>query len=151
MHEAAVFSDVGDGDAELLVGDDGDEGAVAGFKVNGLADFPNFAGDGLFLDAGFFDKLDVGAGGAIADGGLVGVHFDEGIVDAKTDEGGEDVFDGVDADGSLGEGGGAFDGLDFGDAGVDEGLVGEVNAAEFEAVAFGGGFESKGDFFSGVE
>ena len=151
MHEAAVFSDVGDGDAEFFVGDDGDEGAVAGFEVDGLADFPDLAGDGLFLEAGFFNQFDVGAGGAIADGGLVGVHFDEGIVDTESDEGGEDVFDGVDADGAFGKGGGAFDGLDFGDAGVDEGLVGEVNAAEFEAVAFGSGFKSEGDFFSGVE
>lgn len=151
MHEAAVFADVGNGDAELFVGDDGDEGAIAGFEVDGLADFPDFAWDALFLKAGFFDELDVGAGGSIADGGLVGVHFDEGIVHSEADEGGEDVFDGVDADGAFGEGGGAFDGLDFGDAGIDEGFVGEIDAAEFEAVAFGGGFESEGDFFSGVQ
>lgn len=119
--------------------------------MDGLADFPDFTGDALFFEAGFFDELDVGTGGAVADGGLVGVHFDEGIVHAEADEGREDVLDGVDTHGAFGEGGGAFDGLDFRDAGVDEGLVGEIDAAELEAVAFGGGFQSEGDFFSGVE
>ena len=37
------------------------------------------------------------------------------------------MLDGVDADGAFGEGGGALDGLDLGDTGVDEGLVGEVD------------------------
>ena len=61
------------------------------------------------------------------------------------------MLDGVNADGAFGEGGGAFDGLDFGDAGVNEGLVGEVDTPEFEAVAFRSGFQGEGDFFSGVE
>ena len=151
LYKAAVFSDVGDGDTELLIGDDGDEGAVAGFEVDGLADFPDFTRDGLLFETGFFNEFDVGARGAIADGGFVGVHFDEGIVDAEADEGGEDMLDGVDADGAFGESSGTFDGLDLGDTGVDEGLVREGDAAEFEAVAFGGGFESEGNFFSSVE
>ena len=71
LHEAAVFADVGDGDAELLVGDDGDEGAIAGFEMDGLADFPDFSRGGLFFEAGFFDEFDVGARGAIADRGFV--------------------------------------------------------------------------------
>lgn len=151
LHEAAVFADVGDGDAELLVGDDGDEGAIAGFEMDGLADFPDFSRGGLFFEAGFLDEFDIGARGAIADGRFVGVHLDEGVVDSEANEGGEDMLDGVNADGAFGEGGGAFDGLDFGDAGVDEGFVGEVDAAELEAVAFGSGLQSESDFFSGVE
>ncbi len=119
--------------------------------MDGFADFPDFPWDGLFEDAGFFDEFDVGPGGAIADGGLIGIHFYEGIINAEADEGGEDVLYGVDADGALGKGGGALDGLDFGDAGVDEGLVGEVDAAEFEAVAFWGGLQCESDFCSGVE
>jgi hypothetical protein len=61
LHEAAVLSDVGDGDAELLVGDDGDKGSVAGFEMNGLTNFPNFTWGGLFFEASFFDELDVRA------------------------------------------------------------------------------------------
>lgn len=61
LHEASVLADVGDGDAELLVWDDGDEGAVACFEVDGFADFPDFARGGLFFEAGFFDEFDVGA------------------------------------------------------------------------------------------
>ena len=56
LHEAAVLSDVGDGDAELLVGDDGDKGSVAGFEMNGLTTW-----GGLFFEASFFDELDVRA------------------------------------------------------------------------------------------
>lgn len=61
------------------------------------------------------------------------------------------MFDGVNADRALGEGGGALDGLNFGDAGVDEGFIGEVDAAELEAIAFGSGLQRESDFFSGVE
>ena len=34
---------------------------------------------------------------------------------------------------------------------IDEGLVRQINAAEFETVAFRGGFEGEGDFRAGVE
>jgi len=151
LGEAPVGADVGDGDAEGFAGDDGDEGAIAGFLVDGFADFPDLARGGLGDDAGFFDEFDEGARGAVTDGGLVGVHFDEGVVDAHASECGEDVFDGVHLDGAFGEGGGALDGLHFVGVCGDERLVREVDAAELEAVAFGGGFEGEGDLGSGVE
>ena len=119
--------------------------------MDGLADFPGFARGVLGNDAGFFDEFDEGFRGAVADGGFVGVHLDDGIVDAESAEGGEDVLDGVNLDGAFGESGGAFDGLDFVDVGIDEGLVGDIDAAEFEAVVFRGGLEGEGDLASGVE
>ena len=54
LHEASVFADVGDGDAELLVGNDGDERFVAGFEMNGLADFPDLAGGWIVLRGRLF-------------------------------------------------------------------------------------------------
>lgn len=140
LHEASVFADVSDGDAELFVGNDGDERSVAGFEMNGLTDFPDFTRGGLFFEAGFFDELDVRARGAVTDWWFIGVHFNEGVVDSHTDQGGEDVLDGVNADRTFGKGGCTLDGLDFRDTGINEGLVGEVDTPELEAVAFRSGF-----------
>lgn len=49
------------------------------------------------------------------------------------------MLDGVHADRTFGKGGCALDGLDFGDTGINEGLVGEVNTPELKAVAFRSG------------
>ena len=61
------------------------------------------------------------------------------------------MLDGVDLHRTFGERGRALDGLDLVDIGIDEGLVGKVDAAKFEAMALGCGFEGKGDLLSGVE
>ena len=61
------------------------------------------------------------------------------------------MLDGVDLHRAFGERGRALDGLDLVDIGIDEGLVGKVDAAKFEAMALGCGFEGKGDLLSGVE
>ena len=61
------------------------------------------------------------------------------------------MFHGVNANRSLGESGGSFDGLDFGDVGIDEGFVGEVDAAEFESVTLRGWFQVEGNFFACVK
>jgi len=116
-----------------------------------LTDFPGFTRGVLGEDAGFLDQFDEGLRRAVADRWLVGVHLDDGIVNAEAAEGGEDVLDGVNLDGAFGEGCGAFDGLDFVDIGIDEGLVGDIDAAELEAVVFRGGLEGEGDLASGVE
>lgn len=130
----AVAADVGNGDAELGVGEDSDEGAFAVVEVNGFADVPGFARGVLLFEAGFLDEFDKGSGGAVGDGGLVGVHFDEGIVDAHADEGGEDMLDRVDPVAPYGKSRSALDGFDEVDIGWDEGFVREVDAAENEAV-----------------
>ena len=57
----------------------------------------------------------------------------------------------VDLHRAFGERGRAFDALDLVDIGIDEWLVGQVDAAEFEAMALGCGFEGEGDLLSGVE
>lgn len=147
----AVASDVGDSDAEFVIGDDSDEGAFSGIEVDGFTDVPGFAGGILGFETGFLDELHEGSGRAVGDGGFVGVHFDEGVVDAHADESGENVFDGVNAVGADGESGGAFDGFDEVDVGGDERFVGKVDAAEDEAVVDGSGFESEGHFLAGVE
>lgn len=151
LRVAAVWADLGAGDAEFAVWDDGDETTAGGFDVDGFADFVDRAESVLFLDAGGFDALDVGGGGAVADGRLVGVHFDEGVVDAHACEGGDDMLDGMDLDGAFCESGGAFDHLDLFDAGGDEGLVLEVHATEFDSVAGRGGLHGEGDLGTGVE
>ena len=105
----------------------------------------------MFDDAGFLDQRDVGRAAAVADGRLVGVHFDERVVHAEAGEGGENVFDGVDLDVAFDKGGGALDGADVGGEGVDGRLIFEVGATEFEAVIDGGRVDGEGDLFAGVE
>jgi hypothetical protein len=61
------------------------------------------------------------------------------------------MLDGVNLYRAFSQSGGTLDGLNLIDIGVDEGLIGKIDAAEFEAVIFWGGFEGEGDFFSGVE
>jgi hypothetical protein len=46
----------------------------------------------------------------------------------------------MNADGTFSKSGRAFNSLDFGDTGVDEGLVGEVDTPELKTVAFRSGF-----------
>lgn len=61
------------------------------------------------------------------------------------------MLDGVNADRAFGKGCGSFDGLHFGDIGIDEWFVREIDATKAEAVAFRCGLQGEGDFFSGVE
>ena len=61
------------------------------------------------------------------------------------------MLDRVDLHRAFGERGRALDRLDLVDIGIDEGLVGQVDAAKFEAMALGCGFEREGDLLSGVE
>ena len=82
LGEASFRADVGDGDFEGLARDDGDDGAVAGFQMDRLADFPDLARRVLGERADLFDQLHEGPGGAVADRRFVGVHLDERVVHA---------------------------------------------------------------------
>jgi hypothetical protein len=57
----------------------------------------------------------------------------------------------VDFDGALDERGGALDGFHMDGSGIDDGLVGEVDALEFKAVPGWCGQDGDGDIFAGVE
>lgn len=61
------------------------------------------------------------------------------------------MFDGVNLDGAFGERGGAFNGLHLVYIGGDEGLVGQVDAAEFQTGISRGGFECQGDGLARVQ
>ena len=49
------------------------------------------------------------------------------------------------------QGGGTLDGLDFFRVGIDERLVGQIDAAELEPVAFRGGTQRERNLLPGVE
>jgi hypothetical protein len=102
-------------------------------------------------DSDLFDHFDKGAGRAVADRGLVGIHLKQGVVHTHAGESGNDMFNRVDLHRTFGEGGGPLDGLDFFHIGVDERLVWEIDAAELEAVTFRCGFDGQADFLPGVE
>ena len=147
----ALGSDIGAGDAEFFVRHDVEDGAIPRFLVNRLAhheDFPCFL---LLLKARFFDQLDVREGTAVHDWRLVGIHLDDGIVDAHAGQGGDDVLDGVHIHAAFGDGGGALDFLHLLGEGRDEGLVLQVDAAEFEPEVIRGRLEREGHLLTGVQ
>lgn len=134
MGETAFGADLGAGDAESGVGEDAQEGAVFVFQEDGLVGFEDGARGVELGDTGFLDELDEGVGAAVADGGFVGVHFDNGVVHAHAGEGGEDVFDGMDFGGPLDDGGCAFDLTNVRSEGVEERFVRKIPTAKFIAV-----------------
>ena len=69
----------------------------------------------------------------------------------RPDERAQDVLDRVHLDAAFGDGGGALDGFDVLDPGVNGRLVRQVDAFEFEAAAGGGGPQGEGDFLAGVQ
>ena len=125
--------------------------AVGGFLMDRLADFPHPARRGLGDEPDFLDHFHERPRRTIADRRFVGIHLDQRVVHAHAGEGGDDVFDGVDLHRALGQGGGALDGLHLVHIGIDERLVGQIDAAELETVAFRGGFERERDLLPGVE
>ena len=150
LGEASLFVGTGAGDLEILVGEDRHDGLAHGELDGGGGG----VGLALFLlgdDSGFLDHAAIFAGAAVADGGLIGVQFDDGVVDAVAGEGGEDVLDGMDAGVALGEGGGAVGFGDVFDAGLDLGFAFEVDAAKADAGIGGGGQEGHGDLVAAVQ
>ena len=65
---------------------------------------------------GRLDHFDILARAAIGDGRLVGVQFDDGVINAAPGKGGQDMLDGVDFGVALGKGSGAIGGGDVIDA-----------------------------------
>ena len=116
-------------DAEAVVGKGGDDSIAEG-QLDGGGQLVGFALLGLGDDAGVANDLGELPGAAVRDGGLVGVEFDDGVVDAGAGEGGEDVFDGVDFDGALGESRGALGINDMLGLGLDFGAAVEVGSAK---------------------
>jgi hypothetical protein len=144
-------ADLGAGDAEFLVRGHGHEGAGFRLDAEGLVDAVLRGLALLGDDAGALDQFDKRRGAAVADGRLVGVHLDDGVIDAEAGQRGEDMLDGLHLYVALGDGGGALDGFDVLDAGVDGRLVGEIAPAEFAARARRGGVQGEGDLLPGVE
>ncbi len=151
LGEVAGVVGVGAGDLEAVVGPGGDVGAVLALDEDGLAELVEADGGVLFLEAGLGDGIDVEGAAAVADGGLVGVELDEGVIDAGAAQAGEDVLDGVDLDAALAEGGGALGLADEIDVDGDGGLVGEVDPLEEVAGIGAGGTDGQGDLVPGVE
>ena len=140
------------GDAERLVGQDGDDAAclvVAHFYF--LVDDIEILGGILLHDAHASDVLYVFLGRTVEDGYLRAIDLDEAIVHAEGVEGSQCVLHGGAACFALSKDGAAsgFDNV-LGD-GLDDGLAGEVYALDFVAVVFGGGVERNDEVQSSVE
>ena len=134
-------------------GVDADElGAVfAVFRdFDGLEDAQVLAAASLGFEAGAEEGFDVGEGGAVEDGNFKVVEFDDDVVDAVTDEGGEQVFRCGDEDALAHEGGGVGDAGDVAAVGGDFEVV-EIGAAKDDARAGGGGNEAHADGCAAVQ
>ena len=87
LRHAAIRAYGGEGDAELAGRHDDDGGAILVFHLDGFADFPDLQRGVLLHDAGLLNHLHIGQGGTVADGRLVGVHFNNGVVHTHAGEG----------------------------------------------------------------
>ena len=120
---------VGAADLEAVRGPRDDVAAVAAGDAHRLVQFVLGHGGVEFHLAGLLEHLDEELAAAVADGRLVGVDLDEGVVDAAAAQGGEQMLDGVDLDAAFAEGGGALDLLDVVDVRGDGRLVGAGRCA----------------------
>ena len=140
-------------DGVAVAGIDADE-LVARGRV--FADFDGFedanvlAFAALALEAGSEDGGDVGERAAVEDGDLEVVDLDDDVVDAEADEGGQEVFGGLDENALAHEGSGVGDASDVA-AGCGDFEVVEVGATEDDAGASWGGDEAHGDGGSRVQ
>ena len=136
-------------DAVAVAGVDADE-LVAVVDLDGLEDAEVLAAAALLLEADGLEGLDVGQGAAVEDGELEVVEFDDDVVHAVADEGGEKVLGGGDEHTLAHEAGGV---ADLGDVAAGGGnfKVVEVGAAEDDAGASRGGHEAHGHGCAAVE
>ena len=116
------------GDGVAVAGIHADE-FVAFTHLDVLEDAEILAAAALRFEANFAEGLGIRKGAAIEDGELEVVEIDEDVVDAGSEQGGEQVFGGRDEDALAHEAGGV---TDFGDvaAGCWDFEVVKVGAAE---------------------
>ena len=140
-------------DGVAVAGIDADElvaGGRAFAHLDRLEDADVLALAALALEAGGEDGGDVGERAAIEDGDLEVVDFDDDVVDAEADEGGEEVLGSLDQDALAHEGGGIGDAGDVAAGGGNFEVV-QVGTAEDDAGTSGGWDEAHGDGGAGVE
>jgi ABC-type glutathione transport system ATPase component len=105
----------------------------------------------LLDEARLLDQRDIRRRAAIADRRFVRVHFDQGVVDAETGEGGKDVLHGVHFDVAFNQSCRALDGADVGGQCINGRLVCKIGAAELETVIGRGGADGQCHFLPGMQ
>ena len=96
------------------------------------------AGNILLFNTGLLNQIHIRCSGAIADGRLVGVHFNNGVVYTHAGQGRENVLYGVYLNGAYGQCSGALYRLHVGGRGINERFVRQVDTTELKAgVRFG--------------
>ena len=140
-------------DAVALAGIDADElfgGAGAFADFDGLEDAEVFALAALAAQAGGQHGGDVGLRGAIENGNFEIVDFDDDVVDAEADEGGQQMLGGGDQHALAHEAGGVGNARDVATDGGDFEVV-EIGATEDNAGAGRGRDQAQFHGCSGVE
>ena len=111
LGEASIRADLRAGNTKPLMREDRHDGAAIGLQMNRVAWLKGSSKSLLIHNACLLDEGRVGGSAAISDGGLVGVHLDECIVDPEACKGGEDVLDSLYLGAPLNKRRGPFDGL----------------------------------------
>ena len=119
--------------------------------MDGLSDFINLTWLVLSFDASLLDEFHVWLGRPVSNGGFVGIHLDDGIINSHTAKSGQNMLDRVDLDRAFCQCGGTLDSLYLGNIRIDKWLIVQIYASEFEPVSCGGRLQRQADFFSGVE
>ena len=100
---------------------------------------------------GGFNHADIFARAAVGDGRFVGVQFDDGVIDAASGEGRQDVLDGVDFGVASCQRGGAVGGADVIHSGFDLRFAFQIRAPEADARTGGGREKSHIDTNAGMK
>ncbi len=94
----------------------------------------NFRGASCVVDSRFLDQIDIRLRASVADGRLVRVHFDNGIVHVHRGKGREHVLDRMDADRAFSDRGRTLDRLEILDLRVHRRFVLQIDPPELDPV-----------------
>ena len=151
LSQPAIRPDLRARNAELFVRDNYQNAAVFSLDGNRLAHFIDTAHRILPHDAGLLDAFHIGPRRAIADGRLVGVHLDQGIVHSHAGQSADNVLDRVHFHAAFREGRRPLHHLHLVHTGGDKRLILQINAAEFNAVPDRSRVHCQSDGFPGVK
>ncbi len=123
----------------ILVVREGDDLLVSIAEPDGFIELDNGHMAILLDDASLFDEIDEDVGASVGNGRLDVGNLNDEIIDLVGAKGGEDMFDGVNADLFDGDGGATGGITNLAEIGGDERLAREVGSAEGDACILLGG------------
>ena len=134
--ELGVVADmvgIGAGNLEPVVRQGGEVSAI---RCGDPDRFPNLKSGPRsfqFFPTRMLEQIQKGGGTTVPDRRLIGVQFNQGVVDVQAAQSGKQMLHRADLDAPLGQGGGAFHLLHLFQKGRDDRLIGQIHPAELVA------------------